>query len=222
MHVFIDLDDTILDFLKAEEVALSKTLKDFDIEPTKETVALYSRINDSLWKKLETGEMTREQILVTRFKMLFEQLNVKKDYSLANQKYKENLSQGHWFIEGAEELLQNLYQKHHLYIVSNGTTSVQWGRIKSAKIEKYFDGIFLSQDIGHNKPNVKFFEKCFEQIRDFDKNDAIILGDSLSSDIKGGINAGIKTCWFNPKNKEIGNIKPDYIITSLNEFLEIV
>ena len=222
MHVFIDLDDTILDFLKAEEVALSKTLKDFDIEPTKETISLYSKINDSLWKKLETGEMTREQILVTRFKMLFEQLNVKKDYSLANDKYKENLSKGHWFIDGAQELLKSLYKKHHLYIVSNGTTSVQCGRIKSANIEKYFDGIFLSQDIGYNKPSVKFFERCFEQIKDFNKNDAIILGDSLSSDIKGGINAGIKTCLFDPKNKFSGDIKPDYIIHSLSEFLSLV
>ncbi len=222
MHIFIDLDDTILDFLKAEEVALSKTLQDFNIAPTKETVALYSSINDSLWKKLETNEMTREQILVTRFKMLFEQLGVKKDYSLANDKYKENLSKGHWFIDGAEDLLKNLYQKHRLYIVSNGTTSVQWGRIKSANIEKYFDGIFLSQDIGYNKPSVKFFEKCFEQIKDFDKNNAIILGDSVSSDIKGGINAGIKTCLFDPKNKFSGDIKPDYIIHKLSEFLELV
>lgn len=222
MHVFIDLDDTILDFLKAEEVALSKTLQYFGIEPSKETILLYSKINDSLWKKLETGEMTREQILVTRFKMLFEELNVKKDYSLANDTYKENLSQGHWFIEGAEALLQSLYQKHDLYIVSNGTTSVQKGRIKSANIEKYFNGIFLSQDIGYNKPNVKFFEKCFAQIKDFDKNNAIILGDSVSSDIKGGINAGIKTCLFDPKNKFSGDIKPDYIIHKLSEFLEIV
>ena len=222
MYIFIDLDDTILDFLKAEEVALSKTLKEFDIEPTNETVALYSSINDSLWKKLETNEMTREQILVTRFKMLFEQLNVDDDYALANETYKQNLSNGHWFIDGAEELLENLYKKHRLYIVSNGTTSVQKGRIKSANIEKYFEGIFLSQDIGYNKPSAKFFENCFKQIKDFDKNNAIILGDSVSSDILGGINAGIKTCLFDPKNKFSGDIKPDYVIHKLSEFLEIV
>ena len=222
MHIFIDLDDTILDFLKAEEVALSKTLEHFNIPPTKETIQLYSKINDSLWKKLETGEMTREQILLKRFEMLFQELNAQGDCSLVNDKYKENLSQGHWFIDGAEELLQSLYKKHNLYIVSNGTTSVQKGRIKSANIEKYFDGIFLSQDIGYNKPNVKFFEKCFEKIQDFDKNNAIILGDSVSSDIKGGINAGIKTCLFDPRNKFSGDIKPDYIIQKLSEFSDIV
>ncbi len=222
MYIFIDLDDTILDFLKAEEVALSKTLKAFNVEATKETVQLYSKINDSLWKKLETGEMTREQILVTRFERLFQELNVKVVCSFVNDIYKENLSNGHWFIDGAEELIKSLYKKHHLYIVSNGTTSVQRGRIKSANIEKYFDGIFLSQDIGYNKPNVKFFEKCFEQIKDFNKNDAIILGDSVSSDIKGGINAGIKTCLYDPKNKFSGDIKPDYIIHKLSEFLNLV
>ncbi len=222
MYIFIDLDDTILDFLKAEEVALSKTLKKFNIEPTKEIITLYSKINDSLWKKLETSEMTREQILVERFRLLFESLKKECDYNLCNETYKANLSQGHWFIDGAEELLKSLYKKHKLYIVSNGTTSVQKGRIKSANIEKYFDGIFLSQEIGFNKPNVKFFEKCFEKIGDFDKNNAIILGDSVSSDIKGGINAGIKTCLYDPKNKFSGDIKPDYIIHTLDEFLSLV
>lgn len=222
MFIFIDLDDTILDFHKAEEVALKKMLSQFNIEPRDETVALYSSINDKQWKLLEKGLVKREEILVKRFSLLFENLNVVADSEKANEMYKANLSKGHWFIDGAEELLKRLYRKHDLYIVSNGTTSVQKGRIESAKIEKYFKKIFLSQDIGYNKPDIRFFEKCFSEIECFNKNDAIILGDSLSSDILGGINAGIKTCLFNPKNKILGDIKPDYTITSLLEFLEIV
>ncbi len=222
MFIFIDLDDTILDFKKAEKVALQKTLMGFGIEPADETISIYSVINEGLWKKLEKGEMTREEILITRFQKLFEKLGVNADSAVANENYKTNLSQGHWFIDGAEDLLNTLYEKHDLYIVSNGTTSVQQGRIKSAELEKYFKNIFLSQDIGFNKPDIRFFDKCFSTIDGFDKKDAIILGDSLSSDILGGINAHIKTCWFNPQNKESGDIKPDYIIASLDEFLEIV
>lgn len=222
MFIFIDLDDTILDFHKAEAVALKKTLLTFGIAPTDETVALYSSINDKMWKLLEKGEMTMEQILVKRFQLLFETLKVFADSKDANETYKLNLSKGHWFIDGAKELLTNLYKKHDLYIVSNGTTSVQKGRIESANIKKYFKDIFLSQDIGYNKPDIRFFQKCFNKIDGFNKEDAIILGDSLSSDISGGINAKIKTCWFNPNNEEAGDIKPDYTITSLTEFLEIV
>ncbi len=222
MYIFIDLDDTILDFKKAEEQALKKTLISLDIEPSKENVEMYSIINEGLWKKLETGEMTRDQILIKRFDGLFEKLNIQRDSVLANETYVKNLSVGHWFIDGAEALLECLYKNHKLYIVSNGTTVVQNGRIESASIKKYFEKIFLSQDIGYNKPDIRFFEECFKQVGPFDKNDAIILGDSLSSDIKGGINAGIKTCLFDPKNKFSGDIKPDYIIHALSEFLDIV
>lgn len=222
MCIFIDLDDTILDFKKAEEQALKKTLVSLDIEPSEENVQTYSIINEGLWKKLETGEMTRDQILIKRFDGLFEKLNIQRDSVLANETYVKNLSVGHWFIDGAEMLLESLYKNYKLYIVSNGTTIVQNGRIESAGIKKYFEKIFLSQDIGYNKPDIRFFEECFKQVGPFDKNDAIILGDSLSSDIKGGINAGIKTCLFDPKNKFSGDIKPDYIIHALSEFLDIV
>lgn len=222
MYIFIDLDDTILDFKKAEEQALKKTLVSLDIEPSEENVQTYSIINEGLWKKLETGEMTRDQILIKRFDGLFEKLNIQRDSVLANETYVKNLSVGHWFIDGAEMLLESLYKNYKLYIVSNGTTIVQNGRIESAGIKKYFEKIFLSQDIGYNKPDIRFFEECFKQVGPFDKNDAIILGDSLSSDIKGGINAGIKTCLFDPKNKFSGDIKPDYIIHALSEFLDIV
>ena len=222
MYIFIDLDDTILDFKKAEEQALKKTLASLDIEPSEENVQTYSIINEGLWKKLETGEMTRDQILIKRFDGLFEKLNIQRDSVLANATYVKYLSLGHWFIDGAEMLLESLYKNHKLYIVSNGTTIVQNGRIESAGIKKYFEKIFLSQDIGYNKPDIRFFEECFKQVGPFDKNDAIILGDSLSSDIKGGINAGIKTCLFDPKNKFSGDIKPDYIIHALSEFLDIV
>ncbi len=218
MFIFIDLDDTILDFKKAESVALKRSLEELGITADDKTVSVYSAINDKMWKRLERGENTREEILIMRFKELFEYLNVKEDPKKMNGIYKENLSVGHYFMPHAQELLEKL-RGHRLFIVSNGTTAVQKGRIKSAGLEKYFEKIFLSQDVGFDKPDKRFFDNCFKEIEGFNKNDAVILGDSLTSDIQGGKNAGIKTCWFNPRNKEG---EADHIITSLLEFLDVI
>ena len=211
MFIFIDLDDTILDFKKAESVALRRSLEIFGITSDDKTVSVYSAINDKMWKRLERGENTREEILVMRFKELFEYLGVKKDPEKMNETYKKNLSVGHYFMPDAKELLKKL-QGHRLFIVSNGTTAVQKGRIKSAGIEKYFEKIFLSQEVGFDKPDKRFFDICFKEIEGFNKRDAIILGDSLTSDIQGGKNAGIRTCWYNPHKKQG---EADYIISSL-------
>ena len=218
MFIFIDLDDTILDFKKAESVALKRSLLEFGISADDDTVTLYSVINDKMWKRLERGENTREEILVMRFKEFFDCLNLKKDPEKMNEIYKKNLSVGHFFMPEAEEFLEKL-QGHRLFIVSNGTTSVQNGRIKSAGIEKYFEKIFLSQDVGFDKPDKRFFDKCFKEIEGFNKDQAIILGDSLTSDIQGGKNAGIKTCWYNPRKKQG---EADHTITSLMEFFDVL
>ncbi len=222
MLIFIDLDDTILDFKKCESEALNQTLRFFGITPTSENVEFYSKINDKMWKKLERKELTRSEILVLRFKEFLEALNIDNlDPNSLNEAYKSNLSKTAFFIDGATDLLQSLYKKHRLFIVSNGTVSVQESRIEKAGIEKYFEKIFLSEDVGFDKPDVRFFEKCFECVNDFSKEDSIILGDSITSDIQGGINAGIKTCLFNPLKKSV-TVKPDYEISSLAKFLEIL
>ena len=124
----------------------------------------------------------------------------------------------HFFVPGAEELLEKLYPKYDLYLVSNGNTVTQESRLKSAGIAPFFKGIFISEQIGVNKPDRKFFEACFSEIPDFRAEDAVIVGDSLTSDIRGGINAGIKTCWFNPGHKpERNDIKADYMFHALSE-----
>lgn len=217
MFIFIDLDDTILDFKKAEAEALKKTLKDFLVEPSDEIVSLYSAINDKMWKKLEKGENTRAEITVMRFLELFQTLEIEVDAVKVNETYKKNLGIGHFFMPDAQEFLEKL-KGHRLFIVSNGTTSVQTGRVKSAGLEKYFEKFFFSENVGFDKPDKRFFDKVFSKIEGFKKDDAIIIGDSLSSDIQGGKNAGIKTCWYNPKNKEG---EADYVISFLMEFFTL-
>ena len=206
------------DFHKAEKIALTKTLVHFGIDPTEETLALYSTINAAHWKRLELGEISREEVKVGRYRELFETIGVECDPVKATAYYESMLAIGHYFMPGAPELLGELYRKYRLYIVSNGTAKVQEGRIGSSGITKYMDGIFISQILGANKPDKQFFDICFAEIPDFSLSETVIIGDSLSSDIKGGINAGITTVWFNPKGIENdSDIKPDYTINELSE-----
>lgn len=217
-NVLFDLDDTLFDFHKAEKIALTKTLVHFGIDPTEETLALYSAINAAHWKRLELGEISREEVKVGRYRELFKTIGVECDPVKATAYYESMLAIGHYFMPGAPELLEELYGKYRLYIVSNGTAKVQEGRIGSSGIKKYMDGIFISQILGANKPDKQFFDICFSEIPDFSLSETVIIGDSLSSDIKGGINAGITTVWFNPKGIENDNdIKPDYTIKELSE-----
>lgn len=217
-HVFLDLDDTLLDFGKAEAGALKKALSMHGVEPRPELCARYSEINNAQWTRLERGELTRRQVLLTRFELLFAEFGIDADAAAVQEDYERLLGIGHYFIDGAPELLEALKDKYRLYIASNGTASVQAGRIKSAGIAPYFDGIFISEHLGADKPSREFFEACFARIENFDKNECVMVGDRLSSDILGGKNAGIKTCRFNPKSLPGDpDIVPDAEIKSLAE-----
>ena len=199
-YLFLDLDDTILDFQKAEYIAIGKTISDYGVEPTEEVRRRYHVINKWHWEQLELGNMTRQQVLEGRFEVLFRELGVSVDASQVARKYMENLSVGHYFLPGAEEATEALSKKYRLYIASNGTASVQQGRMTSANLYRFFEKVFVSQEVGHNKPAREYFDVVFSQIPDFDPQKALIVGDSLTSDILGGINAGIATCWVNPKH----------------------
>lgn len=216
--LFIDLDDTVLDFHKAEREALSKTLSAFGLEPTEEVLTLYNRINKSFWERLERKEITREELLIDRFRELIAQTGIVVKAENFARTYEENLSQGHFFMPGAPEALETLSKKYKLYIASNGTARIQAGRLKSANISRYFEDIFISQDIGADKPDKAYFDACFARIPGFDPERAMIVGDSLSSDILGGKQAGILTCWVNTHGKTAPeNIRPDYEIQALSQ-----
>ena len=221
--VLLDLDDTLLDFKKAEAHAVAKALQNFGVDPTPAVVRRYSEINESLWKMLERQEITRDKLLPHRFELLFAELGIRQDSREVQKFYEKALGTGHFFIDGAPELLQTLSRGHRLFLVSNGTASVQRGRIESADIERYFEQMFISHEIGYNKPDIRFFEACFAKIGPFDRHDAIIVGDSLSSDMEGGRRAGIATCWFNPRKKPLPDgITVDYTVSTLAEIAKII
>lgn len=216
--LFLDLDDTILDFQKAEHIALSKTLESFGLTPTEEVLKRYNQINRAHWEALERKEMTRAQVLLGRFQMLFREFQLNVDPEKVARIYERNLGIGHWFLPGAEEAVERLSKKYKLYLASNGTASVQKGRMTSANLYRFFEKVFVSQEIGANKPSIEYFERCFAQISGFDKAKAIIVGDSLTSDILGGQNAGITTCWVNPGHKPgREDIRVDYEIEALSQ-----
>ena len=216
--LFLDLDDTILDFHKAERIALSKTIRDFGVEPTEEVLGRYHVINKWHWEQMELGKMDRPQVLEGRFHMLFAELGIEVNPTECARAYEKNLSIGHYFLPGAEEAVDRLHKKYRLFLASNGTASVQHGRMTSANLYRFFEQVFVSQEIGHNKPSRAYFDGCFGRIADFDPAKAIMVGDSLSSDIRGGIQAGIRTVWVNPSHApHPDDICPDYEIESITQ-----
>ena len=215
-HLFFDLDNTLFDFSKAERIALDGALRDVGVIPTEEMVADYVRINNEHWRALERGEVTREYVMYHRFRELFDKYSPSASEVAAEDSYALRLGDRHYYIDGAEELIRSLHGKYHLYIISNGTKSIQDRRIDSAGIRDLFDGIFISQEIGYEKPGAEFFAAAFRTIPDFHREEALVIGDSLTSDIKGGINAGVRTVWYNPSVAAIpSDITPDYEIKEL-------
>ena len=216
--LFLDLDDTILDFHRAERIALSKTLACFGVEPEEAVLERYHIINRQHWEALERGELTREEVLEGRFRVLFEQLGRPVEARAVTRAYEKNLGQGHYFLPGAQEAVEHLSKKYRLFLASNGTASVQHSRLTSAGLYPYFEQVFISQEMGCNKPSREYFERCFAKIPGFGPQRAMMVGDSLTSDILGGIRAGIKTCWVNPNHTPPReDIPADFEIEALSQ-----
>ena len=221
--LFLDLDDTILDFHKAERLAIAKTFTAFDLEPTEELLNRYHDINLLHWQMLERGELTRPQVLTGRFRMLFEELGRQVDAQAVARVYEKNLGIGHYFLPGALEAVQALQKSYRLFLASNGTATVQHSRLTSAGLYPYFEKVFVSQKLGYNKPAKEFFDACAREIPGYAPEKALMVGDSLSSDILGGIHAGMPTCWVNPQHKaHPENITPDYQIEALSQLPELL
>ncbi len=220
--ILFDLDDTLLDFSENELVSITDTLCRFGAPATGEVVDKYLEINRASWKRLERGEWTREEVLVGRFRELYATLGIDADPAETQSYYANRLSREGSYIKGARELLLALRGKYRLFAVTNGNTDVQTGRISVTRIDEYLDGIFISELIGADKPSKKFFDAVFQKIGG-ERDKCVIVGDSLTSDILGGINAGIHTVYYNPRglaNKT--EIAPEYEIGALEELLHLL
>ena len=197
-NVLLDADDTLFDFHLSEREALAAALRSFGVEPTPQMIRRYSEINGECWKMLEQKQITRADLLVLRYERLFAEFGLMLSPSAVSDRYAEELGMQCHLFEGAESLLRRLSQNRRVYIASNGHRQVQRERIRRAGIGPYLSGIFISQELGADKPERAFFEACFARIPDFRPEETVMVGDSLSSDIAGGRNAGIRTVWYNP------------------------
>lgn len=221
--LFLDLDDTIFDFAATERKAISRLLQDVGVEPTEEIVHRYHVINLAHWKMLERGELTRDELGTRRFDALFGELGVPVRTRECERLYRQYLSEGDDLLPGAAEALAELHKKYRLFAATNSTVPVQMGRLTKTGLGQYFEKLFISEEIGANKPSLAFYQRAFAQIPDFDLEKAMMVGDSLTSDIQGGINAGIATCWINGKHRPSReDIRPDFEIASLSELAELL
>ena len=223
--LLFDSDETLLDFKKSEKEAIVGALSYAGIAPDAEIIAEYSKINQGLWKLLEKGGIKKDELKYRRFELLFEKYGITSDPRETANKYMELLSRRGYLLDGAKELCEALSGKADLYMVTNGIKFSQEGRLADSGMTCYFKDIFVSEDAGREKPSAEFFDYVAKRIPGFSKEKAIIIGDSLTSDIAGGINYGIDTCWYNPRGEEAPeNIrnKITYTVSTHKEIYDII
>lgn len=221
--ILFDADGTLLDFEKSEREALIIACRAYGIELDDAMIKRYSKINDDLWKALEKGEVDKDTLRVLRFERFGKSEGFEVDFDALSFEYTDRLSEQNFLLDGAMEACEELSKICRLYIITNGIEYVQKNRFARSPINKYFKKLFISGEIGYEKPDIRFFDAVRNGIDDFDASRTLVVGDSLSSDMKGGIGAGLDCCYFTPSNKEI----PDdfgikYKVTSLSEIKAIV
>ena len=220
-----DVDGTLLDFIAAEKAAIKTLFGEFNLgQCSDEMIKRYSEINKIYWQRLERGEITKQEVLVGRFKEFFKSEGI--DISVVeefNSLYQLRLGDTIIYHDDSLEIIKSLQGRVRQYIVSNGTVEAQSKKLRLSGLGELVDGIFLSEHIGVEKPNIEFFDKVLEEIKPADRSSILIVGDSLTSDIQGGNNAGIVTCWYNPLgDKAPDKYRIDYEISDLHQIYEII
>ncbi|MBR4123039.1 MAG: YjjG family noncanonical pyrimidine nucleotidase [Clostridia bacterium] len=220
--LFLDLDNTLLDFNMAEKVAVEKVLQSYGLPHDEKAVKTYSDINRNYWERFERGEIEKSEIFEGRFKTFLSVYNLEADTAAISKDYCLNLSEGYFKIDGAIEILEYLKEKgYKLYATTNGLSLTQFKRIENSGLKPYFDKIFVSEQAGHQKPEKEYFDYVIDNIEEKDRSKMLIIGDSQSSDILGGINSSIDTCWFNP-SCFLSKYKSNFEIASLYDIKKIL
>lgn len=223
--VLWDIDGTLLDFQSAERYAIRACFSKFQLgECTDEMLRNYVEINAGYWRRLEKGELTKPQVLTGRFEEFFGKNGIDTAIAPAfNEEYQLRLGDTICFCENARETVEALHGQVLQYAVTNGTRTAQERKLAGSGLDKLLEGVFISEIIGAEKPMKGFFDRVFQEIGTYEKDELMIVGDSLTSDIQGGSNAGIVTCWYNPDGLERPEgLRIDYDIRDIKEVLEIV
>ncbi len=219
--VLFDADNTLLNFDKDENCALRKVMELYGVPVTEENIKTYVEINQGMWKALERGELTKPELKRTRFRKFFDAIGFETDADVfeVNEKYLSLLGEGGNTLDGAVDLCRELKEEgYDLYIVTNGVANTQKNRLTRSGLLPYFTDIFVSETVGHQKPKKEYFDYVLSHIRETDKEKIILVGDSLTSDIKGAMNAGLKSVWLNLKGQKLPEeYKPDYMIEDVRD-----
>lgn len=220
--LLMDLDNTLLDFFKSEKESIKSVFLELNLDASEETLQLYSNINDSFWKRFERGEIAIKDIYVGRFVEFLKVTNQTADPVFINERYFYYLSQSVFKLPFYDETVSYLQNKgYDIYIITNGAASNQHSRIKISGLDKIISGLFISEEMGAQKPEKAFFDIVFKNITEKDKSKMLVIGDSVTSDILGGINAGLDTCLIN-SNADCTKIKPTYKLNNLLELKNIL
>lgn len=220
-----DIDATLLDFLVAEKEAIRFCFERYGLGVcTDEMLERYSKINRGYWEMLERGEMSKQEILVNRFRDFFAAEGIEKDCAKEfNETYQVALGDTICFRDRGYELVEKFQGKYRQFIVTNGTKTAQERKLKKSGLGKLVEEAFISDIIGYEKPAKEFFDHVFEKIGPYEKKEVMIVGDSLTSDMQGGNNAGILCCWYNPNHQEnTKGVRVDHEIDHLWQLEEIL
>lgn len=224
-YILWDIDGTLLNFDLAEDKSIRQSFEYFNLgKCSDELLADYKKINMKYWKALERGEIGKKEVLEGRFREFFNKYGIdNKIIRQFNEYYQRALASTGEFNPHAYEVVDYFQGKYRQFAATNGTKVAQDGKLKKSGLDKILEKVFISEEVGFEKPSIGFFDRIFSYTNDFDKQSYVIIGDSLTSDIQGGVNSGIKTIWFNPKKIEKNiDISCDFIISSLDELKDIL
>lgn len=219
-----DVDGTLLDFIYAQRACMKNCFEKMGMTITEEMLVRYSEINDSYWKRLELGQVTKDELLTGRFSDLFEEFGMTDadpdEFRIA---YETGLGEVYKYTENSYDVCSGLYGRVDQYVITNGISMTQRNKLKLSGLDKFMEDIFVSEDADAPKPFKGFFDYCMDRIREKDKSRMLIVGDSLTSDIKGGVLYGIPTCWYRPEGMvNDSDYKPDYEINKLEDVFRLL
>ena len=219
-----DADGTLYDFDKAEANALKITCENYGLDYSEDILRLYIEINTRVWESYNNGKISRDELQTLRFENFFQAIGVQYDALEFNNNYLYELGKGAFLIDGALEICEKITScQKRIYIVTNGILATQTSRMNHSPIKDYISDFFVSEFVGSLKPHISYFEYVFSHIPQFEKDKTLLIGDSLSTDIQGGCNAGIDSCWFNESLTENRtDITPTYEIQKLCELLKFI
>lgn len=221
--LLVDADGTLFDYDEAEREALRRTFEQFGHAFQEQYIEDYRHINGQIWLDFEQGEIEQERLKIERFERLFEAIGVELDAQAFSARYLKNLGMGVDLIQGAREALQALGGEVRMMLITNGLADVQRSRIALSKLDEHFVDVVISEEVGASKPDATIFDVAFERMGHPEKEEVLIVGDSLTSDMRGGSDYGIDTCWFNPHGRARDrDVTIRYEIRSLDELVRII